>query len=209
MKSNNKTIVILVTVFLVIGGCAFLLLGVGVGVWYTSSQNRQPATAREPAPKIDVVKFTKTDTASLETPTLTPTKTPEPTRTPTATITPTSTPTPTPKPRPTLRTDLSVCDVDKNDEYLGAYVEWRGVQMGPPMSEQEFQILHLFTGEARGNCLGAFFVMTKDKQPFYPNDDIVVDGFVADTKFEYQGGGGRVYAVVLDSDILTVTNKIE
>jgi hypothetical protein len=88
--NNKKTLVAVGIIMLVVGAFVFLLVGIRVGVWYTSSQNRQPTVAKETASQVDVVEFNKADTASLETPT------PEPKATPTVTSTPEPTSTPTP-----------------------------------------------------------------------------------------------------------------
>ncbi len=112
-----------------------------------------------------------------------------------------------PKPHPAPLTDVTVCQVQLNDDFLGKYVQWTGWIMDE-FPGQNFQVWWENPVEGTDCDYKAFFVVYSGTETLYGNDTVQITGEIIDTKYEYAGGGGsRQYGVVVRADDLQILNK--
>lgn len=196
----------------VLTGC-FACLTISAAAYALVSRTLEPPVRAVESSGVEVVQaeFAPPPTFTV---TLEPTTTPAPTQTPTVPPTPyptTVVPTTALPTRPSeARTDINVCDVEFNDEYLHAYVKWSGLVMHKPLADEDGSaqsfLAQIFPPDTRNSCFRPFFVRYEGSERIYSEDLVEVTGIILTTAYEFEGATGtREHIVMLLADHVKVT----
>jgi hypothetical protein len=168
---------------------------------FTVESVSSPMPTWTPPPTLAPLATSTPTVAPLPMDTSTPAVAPLPIDTFTPTATPlVSSPTSTPIPR----TDVEVCTTMSNDTYLKTYVQWEGIIVDDPDSDDEglwFQVQWTNANSGSACAQAIFFVSYDSDERFFAEDTVLVTGTIVDVAYAYEGESGETeYAVVIRAD---------